>query len=131
MRTALVVALVACVAPCVTAWNGGLPSSLLRGDSSKASRNSRSPSASAAAWSMSAGGGDLNDGFGRRDAMSALFASATLLSLTGPAAANDVGDGGLPPGLKEYFEMLQTKKQVSSSAPPLPLQLRAAAPPPP
>lgn len=115
-----------CMLPGATAWNGGLPRSFVRGDTSpKAASVARSGATAMPFMSL----GD--DGFGRRDALSAMLASATLLSLGGPAAAKDVGDGGLPAGLKEYFEMLQTKKQVvrpphtgelpcPPSAPPIP-----------
>ena len=102
-----------CMIPGASAWNGGIPRSFVRGDASpKAASMARSGSPTMPVMSL----GD--DGFGRRDALSAMLASATLLSLGGPAAAKDVGDGGLPAGLKEYFDMLQTKKQVKTLAEP-------------
>jgi hypothetical protein len=102
-----------CMLPGASAWNGGIPRSFVRGDASpKAASMARSGSPTMPVMSL----GD--DGFGRRDALSAMLASATLLSLGGPAAAKDVGDGGLPAGLKEYFDMLQTKKQVKTLAQP-------------
>ena len=112
MRVILLSCLMAACLQSTSAFGGILPNMDLRSSSPSAgATNSLRPARTA----MSMGMGD--DGFGRRDALSAMLAGATLLSLGGNANAKDVGDGGLPAGLKEYFEMLQTKKQVPCSGP--------------